>query len=81
MRFNVYSFEMKSTPEIMPLLNKETSHAVFTTLGADQAVTWFLLTSLVLSALPEHLISSPLTDLPAVSPINCVNKRIFVGLT
>ena len=30
--------------------------------------------------LPEHLISSPLTDLPAVTPVNCVNKRIFVRL-
>lgn len=30
--------------------------------------------------LPEHLISSPLTDLPAVIPVNCVNKRIVVGL-
>lgn len=30
--------------------------------------------------LPEHLISSPVTDLPAVTPVNCVNKRIFVRL-
>lgn len=30
--------------------------------------------------LPEHLISFPLTDLPAVTPVNCVNKGIFVGL-
>lgn len=30
--------------------------------------------------LPEHLISFPPTDLPAVTPVNCVNKGIFVGL-
>lgn len=31
-------------------------------------------------SLPEHLISSPSTGLPAVTPVNCVNERIFVGL-
>lgn len=30
--------------------------------------------------LPEHLISFPPTDLPAVTPVNCVNKGIFVRL-